>query len=294
MYITATQDIPKLHLLWYCPASLIVCYIITIPFIRQIKKRSLTRENFMSKSIKLHNVSFTIDHLSENEKVLLIQLTHLLNEIMILNKCIVYSSNGFNSSQGALLTAKRVMSLLFIKFQSLKLWEGWQLIQKIYHGTSISKDLSSKLSSNATKALDDIKRYMSKENTLSFIRDNYAAHFETDDVLRKEINSLNKDTKLQMLASDESGNTLYDFSDTIVNMSLVRHLNPSEPCNALKCIFDEIIKVAEWFQDFGLGVFYALMDKAEFEIEEIKLADIPMINDVDLPYFLYKNKNEGL
>ena len=82
--------------------------------------------------MKLTKANFSkmqLDQLSKKEKVFFVQLTLLLDELMILAKCVKFASNPMEVKQEAEKTAQYTQALFFIKILAGKIYEGWQMFR---------------------------------------------------------------------------------------------------------------------------------------------------------------------
>ena len=92
-----------------------------------------------------------------------------------------------------------------------------------------------------------------------------------------------------MLISEHQGTSLFAFSDTIINSAILNSINPNDQQKAMDTLFEEVIlKVCKWFQNFGYNFVELIMERLEFDCEEIELEDVKSIEDVELPYFVRK------
>lgn len=232
-----------------------------------------------------------LDQLPKEEKVFFVQLTHLLDELMILSKCVIFASNTIEAKQGAEKSAQRTQALFFIRILAGKIYEGWQMLNTSYFSSQLSQKYDKLLSNLASESIEELKRYFAKNNLIYEIRNKYAFHYDRKNV-EDQLNHITQDETLSMLISEHQGNNLFAFSDTIINSSILNSINPNDQQKAMDTLVEEVIlKVCKWFQNFGYGFVELIIEKLRFDCEEIELEDIPAIEDVKLPYFVKKRKN---
>jgi hypothetical protein len=232
-----------------------------------------------------------LDTIPENEQVFFIQLTHFLNELNILQKCVIISSNGITSLNTAERKGQVSQAQFFIRTLAGKLNEGWEMLRKGFFSTQLSKKYEKVLSQAGEDSLSELKRYFSGKNNVNLIRKSFAFHYDTGKI-KEEMDKIPQSEVLEMFISEHRGNCLYSFSDIMVNWAILNSIDPSNPQRAMEILIDEVaIKVSGWFQEFGgdcIGIIvekYGLLDYTEVEIPEP-----PLIDDVRLPYFVKKTE----
>jgi hypothetical protein len=236
----------------------------------------LTKANFSKKQL---------DQLSEKEKVFFVQLAHLLDELMILAKCVKFATNPTEVKEEVKRIAQYTQALFFIKILAGKIYEGWKMLQTSYFSSKLSHKYDKLLSEPARKSINELKKYFAKNNIIREIRRKYAFHYDRKKI-KDQLNNITQDETLSMFITEHQGTSLFAFSDTIINSALLDSVNPSNQ-KAMDLLFKEVIlKVCKWFQDFGYEFIKLIMEKLEFDFEEIQLEDVKSIKHIELPYFI--------
>jgi hypothetical protein len=232
-----------------------------------------------------------LDKLQIDEQVFFVQLAHLINELTILQKFVIFSVNIVKSSTGVRRTAQVIQTLFLIRTMAGKLNEGWQMMARSYFGSKLSQAYDNKLPDAAKNSLEELKKYFSKSNIINEIRNKYAFHYDNEKI-KEVIRYIPNDYMQTMFISEHSGNCLFAFADTIINNSLLNAVNSADPHQAIDRLFEEIaVKVCRWFQDFGHGWVEAVCRELEFKsTTDIELQDVPSIGDIGLPYFVAEGK----
>ena len=243
----------------------------------------LTKANFSKKQL---------NQLSKKERIFFVQLTLLLDELMILAKCVKFASNPMKVKQEAERTAQYTQALFFIKILAGKIYEGWRMFQTSYFSSQLSQKYDKLLSVPARKSIKKLKKYFAKNNRIHEIRNKYAFHYDRENI-EDQLNHVTQDETLSMFISKHQGTSLFAFSDTIINSAILNSINPNDQQKAMDTLFEEVIlKVCKWFQNFGYGFVELIMERLEFDCEEIELEDVQSIEDVKLPYFVRRgNQN---
>lgn len=245
------------------------------------------------KLVKANFSKAELDALPDDDQIFFVQLAHLLDELSLLTKCLIFSSNAVEKRQGVRLTALRAQSLFFVRTIAGKAWEGWQMLQESYFSTSLRQKYDDLLPSDAKESLDRLAKYFGRPNLINQIRNKYAFHYDREKV-RKELQRIDQDEVLSMVISEHQSNNLFSFSDTVVTSSLLHSIDPNSPQSAMQRLIDEIVcEVCKWFQDFGYHFVRVILDTLRFRKEDVNIDDVCVLHEVELPHFVRKG-NQGL
>lgn len=229
--------------------------------------------------------------LQEKERIFFIQLTHLLNEINILQKCTLISSgNALNTSDEVERRGHFCQTQFFLRMLAGKLNEGWEMLQKDFWGTKLSIDYEKKLSQPGQSSLKKLKQYFSANNNINLIRKKFAFHYDSEEI-KEIINEIPPSEVPHLIFAEHRINCLYSLSDIIVNWAILLSIDPTDPKRALETLIDEIVKdVSGYFQEFGFACIEIIVNKLGImnKSEEIRIPDPPSIDDINLPYFVKK------
>ncbi|MDO9527865.1 MAG: hypothetical protein Q7J27_01765 [Syntrophales bacterium] len=228
-----------------------------------------------------------LDRLPKKDQVFFFQLTHLLDELMILQKCLIYAGNTIASKEGVAKTAQRTQALFFIRTLAGKINEGWQILRASYFAKKLSQRYDNLISASARQSLEEIKRYFREDNLINELRNKYAFHYDRQKV-KDQIDRITRDEVLSMFISEHQGNNLFAFSDTMVNWSILNLINPNDPQKAMDTLVDEIIQMCARFQNFGHGFIELIIRKLGFNCVELEIANVPLVEYIELPYFVKK------
>jgi hypothetical protein len=217
-------------------------------------------------------------------------LGHLANELNVLNKTF-YLCSQFKEEPKWRTHAHTSQALVFARILVGKLYEGWELLRKGYFESQISKRYDEKLNKEAKDGLGKLKQYFGRDNLIKEIRNNFAFHYSVEDAKSVLAQDLNEEELLMYLA-ESNGNTLYYFSEYIVNYALLEAIEKGDPGKALERLISESSKVVSWFNDFASGVMvhiieeYLLEDDGKLVLEPIEIGEVPVAKKIEIPYFL--------
>jgi len=231
-----------------------------------------------------------LDAIPEDEQVFFIQLTHLLNELNILQKCVIISSTGMTSLNAVKRRGQVSQAQFFIRMLAGKLNEGWEMLKKDFFDTQLSRRYEKVLSRAGKDSLSQFKRYFTRKNNINLIRKKFAFHYDTEKI-KEGIGKIPQSEALEMFISEHRGNCLYSLSDVIANWAILHSIDPSNPQRAMEILIDEVaIKVSRWFQEFGGNCISIIVEKLGLDYTEIEVSETPLIDDVRLPYFVEKTE----
>jgi hypothetical protein len=230
-----------------------------------------------------------LDKLSKEEQILLFQLTHFLNEISILQKCVVISGNGINTLNKIEKHGQISLALFFIRLLAGKLKEGWEMLQRDFFGSKLSKYYENGLPSAGKDSLNHLKKYFSGDNVINFVRNEFSFHYGKEKI-KKELNKVRENEIFEMLLCEEGqGNCLYTFSDFMVHKAIFSYFKQSDIEKALNKLMDEIIRdVSRWFLDFGGECLLVIVKKLNIDSLKEEIPDPPLLRELRLPFFVKK------
>ncbi|HTT07406.1 MAG TPA: hypothetical protein VMH34_01240 [Gammaproteobacteria bacterium] len=225
----------------------------------------------------------------EKERALFVLLGHVVNEVNVLNKTF-YLCTQFQDEPKWRSHAHTSQALVFARLLIGKLYEGWNLLRKGYFESQISKIYDEKLHPEASKAPDDLKKYFGRENLIETIRNNFSFHYSLPDALIGLGQAITEEELLIYLA-ENNGNTLYYFSEIVINAALLEAVVEGDPKKALERLMDESAKVVNWFNELASGIMvhvietYLLETDKNLVLEPVDLGSVPVAEQIEIPYF---------
>jgi len=212
--------------------------------------------------MKIYDIPISKKHLDSfpnDERLFFVQIGHLANELLTLNRLLLFVSNSPTTTQLE-TRAKNSQALLLIRLCCGKLFEGWQMLQSSYFGSQLSKQFDGWLDENGQKGLDKIKQYFSKQNLIKDIRDNFAFHYSSGDLEAQLRVNEGTDT-LNIYFGNAQGNSYYYFADVLVGRAMLRKVKGVEPQEAMNTLFENPISAIEWFLAFIHSCMIVLVEK---------------------------------
>lgn len=227
------------------------------------------------------------------EKALLVLLGHAVNEINVLNKTF-YIATQFDEEPQWRVHAHVSQSLVFARSLVGKLNEAWELLQRGYFGSKLSKAYHDHLKPDAGSALEKLKRYFGHENMIVAVRNRFAFHYSLRDAKTTLDRDLDDEEMVMYIARD-NGNTLFYFFEYVIGRALVEAIEPGAPEAALSRLMTETSQVVGWFNDLAGGIMthivetYLLGFDGKLALEPIDIGTVPAAEALEIPYFLTTN-----
>jgi len=224
----------------------------------------------------------------EPERVFLILLGHLHNELTILHKLLIYSysDNDLDVQRKAHTCHALTIARIYIG----KLFEGWQMLQKDFFRSTLSKAYEPLLPDQTRLSLKNLKDYFGRQNLIYDIRNKFSFHYSSDEV-KKEMDLL-KQNEYQFFISEEIANCLFYASEEIISGAMLGKINSENRQAAMDKFMKELLEVSEWFLDFTGHCVVSILSKyfspVDFEQKEI-LFDAPGIHKISIPFFVTKD-----
>jgi len=230
---------------------------------------------------------------TEQERVFFLSIGHFANEVNVLQKMLLWSSD-FDAQPDAVLKANITSALVFLRLLAGKLKEGHNLLSKYYFGARLSHSYDALLSKVAYDALAFLKQYFSKKNDVDHIRNNYAFHYSP---LKANAELMDVPDDLELFVAEDYGNTLYYAQEVLANRALFRSLGDEDLQKSFSKLIEEVLEVAKYFSVFTTGFMEALLNQhAELldgVAQPVELGTLPCLLDVQIPWFTDNSRHSS-
>lgn len=232
----------------------------------------------------------------EAERVLLVQLGHLCNELSFFNKLLLITSDL--DAQGVERHAMVTQSMIIARVFIAKIFEGWRMMKREFFDSRLSKDLEPALSPDGKEALSKLKRYFGQSNLISTIRNTYSFHYGSDNI-GPTLRALPSDRPLEMFLGENYSNTLHYFCEEIVSTAMLSASGETEPQKAMDRIIGELVEVSGSLIDFTGHTMAAIFERhlgkswEDFETEAIEVDTPSSLDRFKIPFFLHHGGESG-
>jgi len=225
----------------------------------------------------------------ESERTLYLMAGQLANDLNILSKLLMYSTNEVKGGTELFVRVNTAVAMLQVKQLAGRLNEGWILIQTQFN--PLFKIYEASLSSEALEKLREIKKYFNSANLVYKIRNQAAFH--SDPTLAKNGFAFIPDSEpLVDFLSTYRGHCLYYTSELVAVMGLIQ-LEPTASSwqNALDKIVSEVTNIPVVMTDFILGYMTAFAEKfiaphiGDITANKFTIEDGPPADSITVPFF---------
>ena len=229
-----------------------------------------------------------LSSIPENEQVFFVQMGSLLNDLSMLQKLTVFSTNIKTANQ-VVRAAQNLQTLSLIRIQAGKLHEGWNALQKNFSNKRFSQKYLGKLTPSEKLSYDKAMTYFDgKKSLISWIRNNFAFHYFTKPrTIRKLIDEVPDSEIFEMFMSDIYGNCIFSMSDTLINFAILKYTGITDTNKAMEKLLRDVKEITKCFGHF-LGRFLLVFTEKYLGLQstKVEIPDPPNINKVILPYFI--------
>jgi len=249
-------------------------------------------------SVEIRAIELTgrqLEALPSDERVFFVQMAHLVNTIMILQKWLIFCQLRA-PSQKIESEAATTQQMLVTRLLSGVLYEGWRVVQDSYFKALLSKKYDAKLTDDGKKCLIILKKYFGHANSIQKVRNKCAFHFDKD-IVMAELGHVEQDKPFHLYLSELQGNSLYYLSEELVGLALLRSVQGDTPegeiVEVLRQLFDELVRICKAFAGF-IGACLVLVVRENLpsikwdHLTPISVSDAPPLDEVRIPFFVSK------
>jgi hypothetical protein len=243
--------------------------------------------------MKLHSVRLPVTVFStmpDDDRGLLVLYGHILNEVNALNRLLACAAR-IEPGPTWLVHAGSAQAFLLAKLQIGKLYEGWKATKDAYFSTKLSRTYGSLIGSPATEGIAKLKAYFGRKNVITSVRNGFAFHYSVE-VARQPIAQSTEPEELAFYLHEHVGNSLYHFSEFVMNGSLLQGIDAKDIGAAMNRMLIELNEVTSWLNDFAQGVMIAILDRhvglqnLHKYSTEVDVPNAPRSAEVSIPAFI--------
>lgn len=243
--------------------------------------------------MKIEKITITRNQLNllpEKERVFFVQLGHFANELSVLIKLLVFSEN--KSDIEVVKKAYFMQESIVVRLSAGKLFEGWQLLQKNYFATKLSKKYDKILPINGQKVLSNLKKYFGTKNVIADIRNNFSFHNPSFDEVSKQLKAIPNNTEFELFIGEDYASTNYYMAEQIISNTMLNYVKKSTLQQAMNEIIKDLAEVSSWFLPFCRYIMLTFLDEfvgpsnEKLKLEEIEMKTEGYIKEITIPFFV--------
>jgi hypothetical protein len=228
----------------------------------------------------------------EDERALLILLGYVANQINLLSKLVIFSSNKTPDGVEQALCGAQTQMLARLVVGVLN--EGWELISKRFLQSPIGRDYRPRLDAGGTAALDQLKKTFGGSNIINKIRTNYAFHHpynsDVNAAFEAASNDAAWDADWNWFFSHSAYNSFYFLSDVVIMHGMLSAVGETDLIAAQDKLMAEVRSVSENMSQFIMALtaaFWAKHFGSEMTGKVCSIiSDAPGAFDVWIPFFM--------
>jgi len=232
--------------------------------------------------------------MSPAERSLFLLLGYASNQVNALWKLVIIATNSTNRNP----IEERVsgaQTQILVRLLIGVMREALKLVEKRFLGSVVGKEYVPLLDAKASAALDRLKKRFSGPDMLVVIRDNFAFHHPTMEDMEAAFQQaiLNQDDEAEnwcIYMTPALLNAFFFVSDFVLVHGMANALNESDVNEAHRKLLGELAPLANDLSEFTFGFAAAIFRKhfgGELTATVVaKIADVPNIDDVKLPFFV--------
>ena len=250
--------------------------------------------------MKIKRLNLPIAQLSlmpDAERTFLLMAGHIQNELVSLNKIFAWCLSNKEPASRIESSVNGMQAFMIARLLAGKLNEGWQLVQRAYFKTKVSRELSPHLHESTNESLAGLKAYFNKkENIIFSVRNSFSFHYSQEEIARHWQEAASE-PNFDFYVGNEYGNTFHQASEIAVSLSLLKSIDSNSISSALEKFLVEVQHVAGLFNNFLSGVMLVLLERcfggsvAHLGFDE-EVSRTRGQDEISIPFFYVPPKRE--
>lgn len=224
----------------------------------------------------------------ERERRLFLACAHFQNELNILHRAVVWSSD-FTSNNEAMRSGQLAMTLFYVRLMAGKLHEAWKAFGKLMFSSPETIALQASLSPRGREALKRLKKYFGGRNLIAGIRNDFAFHF-TPEALEDQLRKTEE--PLSLYVENKTGvNTLVYFAEVLATFAISDRADSRGLEMGLDAVVREVGEIGGEFVSLSDSLLHVLLTRFGAEVwqgaaSEVELPPLKQFDSVEMPWFV--------
>jgi hypothetical protein len=235
----------------------------------------------------------SLQALSKDERVLLLLLGYVANQIMMMEKLIIFSIRK-EPTELVEQQMTGVQTQMLLRLMIGVVNEAWQVITTRFNQNPISVVYRPLLDDGGQKALTALNQQFGSSNLLNRIRTHYAFHHpESDDVetaFQSAINNSDLDSDWNFYFAQHGFNSMFFISDIVIIHGIFKELGETDWAAGQEKIMAQVVSAADNINEFAKAYIKAVWLKhfgqEMLSDRVIEIHDAPKGEEVVLPFFI--------
>ena len=231
--------------------------------------------------------------LPKDERVLLLLLGYVANQIMMMEKLIIFSTNKESTEPIEQQTAG-VQTQMLLRLMIGVLNEAWQVITTRFNKNPINLVYRPLLDDGGKKALAALNQQFGDSNLLNRVRTNYAFHHpgsgDVEMAFQSAINNSDLNDDWNFYFAQHGLNSMFLISDIVIVHGIFNVLGETNWAASQEKIMAQVLSAADNINEFAKAYSKAVWLKhfgqKMLSDKVIEIHDAPKFDEVVLPFFI--------
>ncbi len=219
------------------------------------------------------------EKLSPEERGFLVLAGQFSNEITLLQKLLMCSNRETDDTVED--QAHTTLTVMFAKLLACKIWQGWELIESVYHGARVSRSDWLRENSNLIGLIRDMRSEFDGECLLKKVRNRFGFHYDLEPIESYASEAVTEHG-YRVLYTDRRINSFYPSSEVIGWSAMLEAPEAEDFAREFPLFIDYVAKRAGDFMELLNCVmetfFTHVVDDLGGKLEEV--TTIPVRHEV--------------
>jgi hypothetical protein len=231
--------------------------------------------------------------LSPDERVLLLLLGYVSNQVLMLQKLLIYATR-LDPKEEVEQHATAVQTQMLVRIAVSAAFEAWRLIETRFLSNPMAKDYLGRLDKGGLQALDALKKHFGKSALLPAVRNNFGFHYPdtaaAEAAFQAAANDAGFDDLWKVYFSQHGFNSLFLMSDAIFTHGIAAQVGETDLAALQQKLMDELREASMNVVQFAQAFFAAAWVKHFGDVidaqDKVKIEGAPPFDKVILPFFV--------
>ncbi len=226
------------------------------------------------------------DRLSPEERGFLVLAGQFSNEITLLQKLLMCSDR--DHAQTVEDQAHMTLTVMFAKMLACKIWQGWELIESVFHGAQVSRGNWLRQNQELTDLIRRMRPDFQSGCLLERIRNQFGYHYDLEPIKTYASDAISEHG-FSVLYTDRRINSFYTSSEAIAWSSMLDAPEADDFAREYPRFIEDVAKRAGDFMDLLNGVMEAFFAHVVNDLggELEKIGETPVEGAVDCSQVQY-------
>jgi hypothetical protein len=242
--------------------------------------------------MKLQRLIFShsaLSQLPKAEQLFFVRLAHVRNDLRHIDSLCQIALHSVRSTTGVEQDVSLHQFLFAVRLLYGVLNESLELIRRDWLTKGLGQQIGSLLTKEARASLSLLKNYLSKNNLMSKMRNQFAFHYLSDN-LSGVIRRARTDDHT-FITGRLSGNVFYVFAEKLHNAAIVEATDETEVRSAVRRFYNELSRIRSHFVRFSDAVLFEVGKKLGIRTQSFETTAV--IDPADVSSVIFMDENNA-